>query len=58
MAKLAELIDAIANVQEDGILNPTSTVIYDFSGRKLVAPQKGINIIRYHDGAMRKVLVK
>ena len=31
---------------------------YDISGRKLSAPQKGLNIIRYSDGTSRKVLVK
>ena len=33
-------------------------VIYDLNGRKLSAPQKGINIIRMSDGMSRKVLVK
>lgn len=32
--------------------------IFDLSGRKLVAPQKGINILRYSDGTSKKVLVK
>ena len=31
---------------------------YDLNGRKLAAPQKGVNIIRYSDGITRKVLVK
>ena len=31
---------------------------YDLNGRKLAAPLKGINIIRYSDGTSRKVLVK
>ena len=31
---------------------------YDLNGRKLSAPQKGINIIRYSDGTSRKVLLK
>ena len=31
---------------------------YDLNGRKLDKPQKGINIIRYSDGSIRKVLVK
>ena len=31
---------------------------YDLNGRKLAAPQKGINIIRHSDGTSRKVLVK
>ena len=31
---------------------------YDLQGRKLTAPQNGINIIRYSDGTSGKVLVK
>ena len=31
---------------------------YDLNGRKLSAPQKGINIIRYSDGTSRIVLLK
>lgn len=31
---------------------------YNLNGRKLAAPQKGINIIRMSDGTTRKVLVK
>ena len=31
---------------------------YDLNGRKLSAPQKGINIIRYSDGTSKKVLIK
>ena len=50
-------------VAPDGIsLTPVLSVsegaIYDFQGRKLNAPQKGINIIRYSDGTTRKVLIK
>ncbi len=32
--------------------------IYDLDGRRIDAPQKGINIIRMSDGTTRKVLVK
>lgn len=32
--------------------------IYTISGQRLTAPQKGVNIIRYSNGAVRKVLVK
>lgn len=31
---------------------------YDLNGRKLNAPQNGINIIRYSDGSTRKVAIK
>lgn len=36
----------------------TETDRYDVSGRKLSAPQKGLNIIRYSDGTIRKVTIK
>ena len=32
--------------------------IYDMNGRRLSAPQKGINIIRYSDGTSKKVMIK
>lgn len=32
--------------------------IYDLQGRKMIVPQKGLNIIRYSDGSSKKVLVK
>ena len=32
--------------------------VYDLNGRKLSAPQKGINIIRMSDGTTRKVMIK
>ena len=48
----------------DGVdgTNATDDVIeiarYDLNGRKLSAPQRGINIIRMSDGTSRKVMVK
>lgn len=33
-------------------------ICYDFQGRMIAKPQKGINIIRYSDGTSKKVLVK
>jgi hypothetical protein len=36
----------------------TEVARYDLNGRRLSAPQKGINIIRYSDGTTRKVLLK
>lgn len=53
-----EVIDGIEgpdNVQSS-MLNVQS--IYDINGRKLSAPQKGMNIIRMSDGTTRKVLVR
>jgi hypothetical protein len=32
--------------------------VYDLSGRRQNAPQRGMNIIRMSDGTTRKVLVK
>ena len=32
--------------------------IYNINGRKLSAPQKGINIIRMSDGTTRKVMIR
>ena len=47
---------------EDAINKPNyssaDNCMYDLNGRKLSAPQKGINIIRYSDGTSRKVLLK
>ena len=34
----------------------TEVARYDLNGRKLAAPQRGINIIRYSDGSSKKVL--
>ena len=31
---------------------------FDISGNRLSAPSKGINIVRYSDGSVRKVIVK
>jgi len=49
--------DAI-NAPEADIPLDNGSDIYDLQGRKLSAPQNGINIIRYPDGTTRKVLVK
>ncbi|MBO5427439.1 MAG: hypothetical protein J5996_03310, partial [Prevotella sp.] len=37
---------------------PTVTARYDSTGRKTSLPVKGLNIIRYSDGTIRKVMVK
>ncbi len=39
-------------------LSEGEEAIYDLNGRKLVRMQKGINILRYADGSMKKVMVK
>lgn len=50
----------------DGVISaaadtPAKTVpagIYDLSGRRLLELQKGINIVRYKDGTVKKVLIR
>ena len=46
--------DGIEGVKADEEV--TEIARYDLQGRKIAAPQKGINIIRYSDGKTRKVL--
>lgn len=41
-----------------GTAGPTVTGYYDINGRRLSEPRKGINIVRYSDGTIRKVIVK
>ena len=36
----------------------TGIARYDIHGRKIAKPQKGINIIRYPDGTIRKMMIK
>jgi hypothetical protein len=51
-----EMIDEVKSLTPS--LSKGEGGIYDLNGRKLPAPQKGINIIRMSDGTSRKVLVK
>ena len=51
--------DGIKEIENGQLSTDNEAVaIYDLNGRKLAAPQKGINIIRYSDGSSRKVLLK
>jgi hypothetical protein len=34
------------------------TGVYDLQGRRLTAPQQGVNILRYSDGSVRKVMIR
>jgi len=43
-----------ANVEE----NSVEVTRYDIYGRLLTEPTKGINIVKYSDGSMRKVIIK
>ena len=36
----------------------TATEYYSVSGARLAAPQKGINIVKYNDGTVKKVMMK
>ena len=49
--------DGIITVDEHNN-RTTDSPIYDLNGRRLIAPQKGFNIIRLNDGTSRKVLIK
>jgi hypothetical protein len=55
MAIPQNIPDDIADTKS--IVNQT-ICIYDIQGRRLSAPQRGVNIIRMNDGSSRKVLVK
>ena len=51
--------DGIKEIENGQLSTDNEAVaIYDLNGRKLAAPQKGINIIRHSDGSSRKVLLK
>ena len=53
------MVDGIVLNEELRMKNEESAcTIYDLNGRKLSAPQKGLNIIRYSDGTSKKVLLK
>lgn len=47
----------IGNVETD-VSSPVVVGYYDLSGRKHCEPQKGMNIVRYSDGSVRKVLIR
>ena len=53
-----EVIDGINDIEHETLNIELSVTWYDLNGRRLSAPQKGINIIRYSDGTNRKILVK
>lgn len=42
----------------DGSQNPVVMQYYSLDGKKLSAPQKGINVVKMSDGTSKKVLVK
>ncbi len=50
------LFDGVDIIQIDKVEGPTT--FYNLSGQRLIAPQKGLNIIRQADGTAQKVVVK
>lgn len=48
----------IGKERMDKTMQKSATAIFDLFGRKHDMPQKGINIIRYEDGTVRKIVVK
>lgn len=46
------------NVKSNVAENIISNVRYNMNGQIIDAPQKGVNIVRFNDGTIRKVLVK
>ena len=52
-----DIID-IPEQSSDAAALPSSSAIYDLSGRRLSAMRKGLNIVRSADGTIRKALMK
>ena len=49
--------DAIEQIASDAVQG-TPVAYYSLSGARLAAPQKGVNLVKYKNGKVRKVLVK
>ena len=58
----ADYVKQAGGDDADGIRSTNSDAwtseVYDLSGRRQIAPQHGMNIIRMSDGSTRKVMVK
>lgn len=48
----------IESVKTDTGSRSYTAGIYDLNGRKLDSPQRGVNIIRFEDGTVKKILMK
>lgn len=48
----------IESVKTDTGSHSYTAGIYDLNGRKLDSPQRGVNIIRFEDGTVKKILMK
>ena len=47
----------IENVTADGV-DATETERYTIDGRRIYAPEKGVNIVKYSDGHVKKIVVR
>lgn len=52
------VIESISTAQTEEGSTPQAQLRYSIDGRRLTAPQRGINIIKMSDGTVRKVMVK
>lgn len=52
------VIESISTVSTEEGSTPQAQLRYTIDGRRLTAPQRGINIIKMSDGTVRKVMVK
>jgi len=53
-----EYITGIVDVDNDGVKGATATAIYDLNGVRLNTMKSGVNIVRYSDGTVKKVMKK
>ena len=51
-------VDGITGISTVNGGKTNETVFYSLDGRKLSAPQQGINIVKMSDGSTRKVMMK
>ena len=54
----SSVIESISTVSTEEGSTPQAQLRYTIDGRRLTAPQRGINIIKMSDGTVRKVMVK
>ena len=52
------VVEAIPSVSTDESGTPQVQACYTIDGRRIAAPQSGVNIIKMSDGTVRKVMVK
>ena len=54
----SSVTESISTVSTEEGSTPQAQLRYTIDGRRLTAPQRGINIIKMSDGTVRKVMVK